>query len=287
VRTEPDWRVQRLLPLPAVELPLRGLYLDPELERLRPSPSEDLPLVYANFVTSLDGRIAVGADEISSRVPAALTTRADWRLFQELQAHADCLITHGGYLRALADGRLGDILQVGGRGDAADLSLWRQARGVHGQPAVIIVSSSLAFPLPDTLLAHDRRVVVIAPSHADRARIDALRQQGVDVRQVADTPHVAARSLLAVAAELGCRRVYLQSGPVVFEDMLRSGLLGRLYLTISTQLVGGDAFHTLLNGPGIGAAGKLTLERIYHLAGNTEASAQLFTSYSVQTTEGR
>jgi hypothetical protein len=49
-------RVLRLYPDPFAEVPLRGLYLDHHIHTLG---RHGEPFVYANFLSSLDGRIAV------------------------------------------------------------------------------------------------------------------------------------------------------------------------------------------------------------------------------------
>src|SRR5689334_25396752 len=103
-------RILRLYPGPSQESALAGTYLANGVHRLGTLAA---PFVYANFVSSLDGRIALqdpGTGE--SHVPMTLTSGNDFRLLLELQAQADCLITHGGYMRAIAEGRLDDILQV-------------------------------------------------------------------------------------------------------------------------------------------------------------------------------
>ena len=113
----------------ARECSVRGLYLAHRLHELgRP----ELPFVYGNFVSSLDGRIAL-RDPASreSRLAQALTSDSDLRLLLELHAQADCLITHGGYLRAIADRRLDDILQVGTVPGHQDLASWRVAQGLQ------------------------------------------------------------------------------------------------------------------------------------------------------------
>jgi hypothetical protein len=61
------------------------------------------PCVYSNYVMSLDGRIALGCPHPG--VPKAITSDADWRLYQELAAQADVLLTSGRYLREWAEGR--------------------------------------------------------------------------------------------------------------------------------------------------------------------------------------
>ena len=89
---------------------LRGLYL---AHRLHELGHPELPFVYANFVSSWDGRIALrDAHNGQSRLPEALTSGSDFRLLLELHAQATCLITHGGYMRAIAQGRLDDLLSL-------------------------------------------------------------------------------------------------------------------------------------------------------------------------------
>src|SRR5918912_955678 len=120
-------KVLPLYPEPGQAQPLKGLYLKHRLHELG---SPESPFVYGNFVSSLDGRIAlVDTDSIESNLLEGLTSSNDFRLFQELQAQADCLITHGGYLRALSQGRLGNVLQVGASGDV-DLIAWRKENGL-------------------------------------------------------------------------------------------------------------------------------------------------------------
>jgi riboflavin biosynthesis pyrimidine reductase len=112
----------------------------------------EAPFVYGNFVSSLDGRIAlVDASSGVSYLPEGLTNPNDFRLFLELQAQADCLITRGGYMRAIAAGRPDDILQVRTGKENRDLAAWRRAQGLSGQPAVVIASANLDFPMPESV----------------------------------------------------------------------------------------------------------------------------------------
>ena len=106
------------------------------------------PCVYANFLTSLDGSIAVRVN-YRSFVPDSLPTLNDLRLFFELQAQCDCLITHGGYLRSLASGELGDVLRLGGLRNHQDLYRWRSAEGLAPEPLIVVYSTSLNFQVPD------------------------------------------------------------------------------------------------------------------------------------------
>ena len=254
-------QVVRLFPVPSRSRPLEGLYLNEDL----PAPVAGVPaLVYANFVTSLDGRVAVSDDGGTSRLPEGLTNSRDWRLFQELQAHADCLVSHGGYLRAFAAGRLGNILQVGTGDGSGDIVRWRAAQGMTGQPAVAIVSASLDMPIPDSLSTYAQPVHVLTTTTANEDRRAALEEAGYDVVATGAGPWVRARDAVESLAERGYRRLYLQTGPRMLESALRDRVLARLYLTISHRLVGGDRFDTMVRGDApLGVAGRLRLSALY------------------------
>ena len=252
--------VLQLFPPPARERRLSGLYLGESL----PEPAAgEAPFLYANFVTSMDGRIAVAGADGVSRLPAGLTNARDWRLFRELQAHADCLLTHGGYLRALVAGTLGNILQVGLAADGEDIASWRADREMAVQPAVAILSASLDFPLPASLAEHRQPVHVLTTAEAPYDAMAELRAAGCEVLCVGSGSRVRGREVAAVLEERGYRRVYLQTGPRMLETALRDRVLSRLYLTLSHRVVGGEQFDTILRGGLLGAAGSLRLRALY------------------------
>ena len=252
--------VVQLFPPPVRKRRLEGLYLnEPE-----PTPAPDAPaLVYANFVASLDGRIAVTDAGGASRLPDGLANPRDFRLFRELQAHADCLVTHGGYLRALASGTLGNVLQVGRGAGGEDIARWRADRGMAAQPAVAIVSTSLDLSIPDSLAAHRQPVHVLTTAAAPRDRIEALGEAGVEVVIAGSGPWVRGRDAVEALAGRGYRRLYLQTGPRMLEAVLRDGVLSRLYLTIGHRMVGGERFDTMLRGAVLGEVGAVRLGALY------------------------
>ena len=256
--------VMQLHPRPARPRRLDGLYLN---ERMPPPAAGAPAMVYANFVTSLDGRIALTNAEGGSRLPEGLTNPRDWRLFQELQAHADCLVTHGGYLRAFASGRLGNVLQTGVAAGSGDIARWRRMHGAAAQPAVAIVSASLDLSIPDSLRAHRQPVHVLTTAGdagAGGDRRAALERAGYDVVVTGPGPWVRARDAVEALAARGYRRLYLQTGPRMLESALRDRVLARLYLTIGHRLVGGDRFDTMVRGDApLGMAGRLRLGALY------------------------
>jgi riboflavin biosynthesis pyrimidine reductase len=254
-------RILRLFPGPSQETALAGTYLAEDLPALARAGE---PVVYADFVQSLDGRIAL-ADAASgaSHVPEVLRSAGDFRLLLELMAQADCLITHGGYLRAVAAGRLDDILQIGLRADTADLAEWRARRGLAPQPAVAVASASLDFPLPPSLVRHGQRVLIATGAEASGPGRQRFLDQGCEVVVAGAGRFVEGAPLTRALAARGFRSLFLLAGPRLLETMLRDGMLARLYLTFAHRLIGGEHFHSLIAGPELGTAGRLRLAALY------------------------
>jgi riboflavin biosynthesis pyrimidine reductase len=268
--------VQRLFPCPCESLDLQGLYLGLKLHNIG---TPQRPFVYANFLSSLDGRIALEDAEGVAYLPKHLTTPADFRLFLELQAQADCLVTHGGYLRSLAAGRLGNILQIGQRPESSDLVAWRLAHGLPAQPAIVIASASLDFPLPDSIREHGQTCYVATGQHADSAKLDYWRGQGCEIIFAGKDRRVEGGPLVEALGERGLRSIYLIAGPDMLDTMVRDGKLGRLFQTITHQLLGGLAFRTVSPGPEFGPIGHLKLRSLYYDPNAPQDAGQWFAQF--------
>jgi riboflavin biosynthesis pyrimidine reductase len=259
------------------EHPLRELYL---AHRLHELGLPDLPFVYGNFVSSWDGRIALrDARSGESRLPEALMSGSDFRLLLELHAQADCLITHGGYMRAIAQGRLDDLLQVGTIKGHADLAAWREANGLAPQPAICIASGSLDFPVPQSVKRHGQQVFVATGRSADAARVRRQEREGYEVVIAGEGPAVEGRPLVDALAQRGYRSAFLLSGPRMLETMLRDRVLSRLYLTLVHRLLGGEHFHSLIEGPAMHAAGRLKLAALYLDSTSPTDTGQFFAQF--------
>jgi riboflavin biosynthesis pyrimidine reductase len=266
-----------LYPEPGPARPLKGLYLS---HRVHEMGSPQAPFLYANFVTSLDGRIAlVNRESGDSELPRGLTSANDFRLFQELHAQADCLITHGGYLRALAQGRLGNVLQVGAAGAGEELIAWRGQNGLTEQPAVVVASGSLDFPVHESIEAHSQRLYIATGERADLARVRALQRQGFNVIFAGKSKMVEGGPLVDALGGLGYKSLYLIAGPRMLETMLRDQKLARLYLTIAHRLLGGEEFHTMIPGPPLGSAGHLRMRSLYYDQGSSARNGQWFAQF--------
>ncbi len=237
-------QIRQLYPINQ-EVSLNGLYLAHDIRKRADGLNK--PYIYANFVTSIDGRIAVphpSGDGLT--VPQNTANARDWRLFQELVAQAAIVISSGRYLRDWAAGRAQEILRVD---DPlfADLRTWRKTKGLSPQPDFAIISRALDFPIPDLLRADGRRVVVfttaqaapkkVAEVEAKLGRVFIAGESAVDGRQVADE-----------LARLNYDTVYSAAGPRILHMLLSAGVLNRLYLTQVSRIIGGDPFATIVEG---------------------------------------
>lgn len=266
--------VARLVPAFAAALPLHGLYLDHDLRSRAAAAGR--PYVVANFVTSLDGRIAVPRQDGSGlTVPANIANDRDWRLFQELAVQADVIISSGRYLRDYAAGRAQEILRVYDDPQFADLRAWRAERGLSPQPALAIISASLDFPIPAALVNGDRAVVVFTTASADPARVRELEGQMSRVI-LAGAERVTGQRLLTAMAALGYQTIYSAAGPRVLHMLLADQVLDRLYLTMVGRLIGGAPYASIVDGGLFATPVDMRLHSLYQ---DSAGAGQLFMCY--------
>jgi riboflavin biosynthesis pyrimidine reductase len=254
--------ILELYPNPGQRHPLNNLYLR---QPAGIPETQGSPFIYSNFIASLDGRIAVpGAGRHTHQVPPAIANERDWRLFQELAAQADLLITSARYFRQAADSESQAELPVGLSPIFDDLRAWRIEQGLTPQPDIAIFTASLDIP-PETLKRYrDRRLFVITGRQADSAKLDRLRRHGhVAVITCGTGEQVDAHSLRDQLGQLGYRRVYAIGGPSVFHTLVNGNALDRLYHTTAHCLLGGTEFDTFVWGAAFQSAVALPLRAMY------------------------
>jgi riboflavin biosynthesis pyrimidine reductase len=268
--------ITQLYPLPTRERPLIGTYLDHELRKF--SQSNSKAFVYANFVTSLDGRIAIShPDRPGMMVPNNIANPRDWRLFQELAIQADLIISSGRYLRDWAGGGAQEILRVDDP-EFADLKQWRLSQGLSPQPDLAIISGSLRFPMPEVLTAGGRKVFVFTTANTDPGRVEEIEARGIRVI-IAGENSVAGGQMVQSMTELGYKTIYSAAGPKVLHLLLVDDVLDRLYLTYTNRLLGGEPFSGLVEGELLSPAADMSLNTVYFDPYGLDGIGQLFVSY--------
>ena len=266
-----------LYPEPGQPRPLTNLYLDHNIRQQ--GRAEGQAFVYANFVVSLDGRIAIphpSGDGLM--VPKAVANERDWRLFQELAAQADLIISSGRYLRDWADGRAQEILQTDDP-RFADLRRWREDQGLKPQPDIAIISSSLNFPIPEVLTSNGRNAVIFTTANPDPDRVAEIEAQAGQVFVVGEESVDGGR-LVQKMSELGYETVYSAAGPRILHMLLSAGVLNRLYLTHASRLLGGDPFASIVEGGVLDTAVDLKLHSLTLDPAGLGGLGQLFVSYN-------
>jgi len=233
--------LQQLFPAHGETYDLQGLYLNLNLHR---RSSADETFIYVNYISSLDGRIALYNHALGEyEVPAAIANGRDWRLYQELAGQADVMLTSARYFRQLAEGNAQDLLPVGSGEAYADIKVWREAQGLKDQPDVMVLSNSLDIPLKALQKVQDRQVVVLTASR-DAKKIDDLVQAGVKVVQSAQVTGSFVRQTLM---NLKYRSAYLIAGPKVHATLLKDGCVDELFLTTHFSLLGGRQVSGLVD----------------------------------------
>ena len=188
----------------------------------RPAPG-GRPWVAANFVSGLDGSVAV-----DGRV-GPLTSPTDQRVFHHLRSLADVILVGAGTVRAER------------YGPARMSEEQRQARVGRGQtpvPPIAVVSRSLSFDWDSRFFAvPEARPLVIAPRDSEpRAR--ARAEQHAEL-VVAGEDRVDLGLTLSILGERGCRLVLCEGGPELVAELAAGALLDELCLTLAPH-TGGD-----------------------------------------------
>lgn len=267
--------IAQLYPEPGTR-PLAGTYL---AHALRERGTADAPFVYTNFIASLDGRIAQ-RDAHTGRhgVPRAIANELDWRLYLELAAQADAVLTSARRLRKLA--AIGRTLRCVADLTARDLAAWRRDRGIPPFPACVLVTATLDLPF-DAMrtLEHDEIAVLSAavPTPAQRRALDDVGATLVPI--AAD--RVRGRDVVDAARRRGYRTLYSIGGPNVLRALVADGVMQRLYLTHAHRLLAGEDYATLLSGESLLPPVALRLHELYLLAARGDAPQMLFASYDV------
>ena len=268
--------IKQLYPDYVPELPLKGTYLAHDLRQF--GIRNGRPYIYSNYITSVDGRIAIPREDGSGMtVPKDTANERDWRLFQELAVQADLIISSGRYLRDWAEGRAQEILRVDDP-QFADLRQWRLDRGLSPQPDIAIISGSLRFPIPDVLTTGGRKVIVFTTASADPDRIQEIEDRAGRVI-VAGEKGVEGAEMARHMAELGYESVFNSTGPKVLHLLLVGRALDRLYVSFANRLLGGQPFSSIVEGPLLTPAVDLNTNTIYFDEFGLKGLGQMFVSY--------
>ena len=199
----------------------------------------DRPTVIANFVSTLDGVVAFDRDERSGGGEVSGFFDPDRFVMGLLRSLADVVLVGAGTVRA------SPTHEWTGRhvhpGTAGLYATWRNGLGLTPQPTTIVATAHGNLdPTHPGLSAADVPVVVATTPAGGRTLATIPLAANARVVVAGTGPDVAAEDLLVIARSAGARLVLSEGGPHLIGDLLRTGLLDELFLTIAPQVAGRD-----------------------------------------------
>ena len=205
-----------------------------DLVRLYGGPLElPSPRLYANFVSSIDGVVALGHERNSGSLISG-KSQADRFVMGLLRAFADAVFVGAGTMRAEGKGALWtpDYIYPAAADAFAEL---RRRLELPPQPQLAILTASGEIFVAERALEAGALVLTTeSAASALKARLPAASRVLVIERgrgfSLADALH-------ALRAE-GFARLLSEGGPTVAGELLSTGLLDELFLTVSPVLAG-------------------------------------------------
>lgn len=188
-----------------------------------------LPWVVLKTATTLDGKIATATG--SSRW---ITGGASREEVHRMRAQYPAILVG-----------IGTVL-------ADDPMLNCRLEGDFRQPIRLVADSMARIPCTSALVrtASEQRTVVVCGQKAPADRVEALRQQGVEVWVLpGERPRV--EDLARKAGDAGIDAILLEGGGTLNEAFLQEGLVREYCLFMAPKLVGGKDAPTAVEGKGI------------------------------------
>jgi diaminohydroxyphosphoribosylaminopyrimidine deaminase/5-amino-6-(5-phosphoribosylamino)uracil reductase len=183
------------------------------------------PFVLMKVAMTLDGRIAPPSGQHALREPYWITCEAARAAVQPLRWQADAALT--GVDTVLADDPM-----------LTDRSGLRRRRPLLR----VVLDSALRMPLDSKMVATAQNDVVIFTVSKDDARIHELQSRGVRVEVLpAEAGRVPLSKVLDKLGEEGILALLTETGTRLNTALLASGLVDRVHLFVSPQLMGSDA----------------------------------------------
>jgi len=197
-----------------------------------------------NMAVSLDGKIAP-----ASRKPFRLGSRADLDRMAGHRTWADVIVIGAGTLRA----------EDPPFALSAEAAAERAAAGRSSQPAVTVVSASLALPAGRVFAGPNRTIVATTTTAPE---LPAGTAEQADVWRLG-TERVDLEALAARLRETGYERILVEGGGGLAAGFFARDLVDEIYLTLTPWLIGGDGSPSICAGQeGLPAPGRFLLTAI-------------------------
>jgi diaminohydroxyphosphoribosylaminopyrimidine deaminase / 5-amino-6-(5-phosphoribosylamino)uracil reductase len=203
------------------------------------------PLVLMKVAMTLDGRIAPPAGQHNLRETFWITSEAARRAVQPLRWQADAAMT--GVDTVVADDPM-----------LTDRSGLRRRRPLLR----VVLDSALRMPLDSKMVNTVHNDVVIFTVTKDEARIRQLTDRGVRVEVLpAEVGRVPLGKVLDLLGKEGILTLLTETGTRLNTALLAGGLVDRVHLFVSPQIMGSDAVPAFRGMPNPIRMGQVEVER--------------------------
>ena len=192
----------------------------------------DEPCLYANFVATLDGVVAIPPLPRSNEF-IAQGSDADRFLVGLLRAFADVVLIGSGVLRASPRGtwRPDKVFPPA----AAAYAELRRGLGVSAAPEVAVLTGTGSID-PDHPLLEAGALVLTSTAGADL--LEGRLPRASTIVALGGSSTIVAEAIVGALHDRGHRRVLCEAGPHTFGGLLAAGVVDELFLTTSPLLVG-------------------------------------------------
>jgi riboflavin biosynthesis pyrimidine reductase len=191
----------------------------------------DTPRLFANFVSSIDGVVALPAVDASPSVISG-QSEGDRFVMSLLRASADVVLVGASTVRAEPEHRWTPEF-VYPRA-SVDFARLRDVLGLGSEPRLAVVTAG--GNLDPSIPALARALIVTTPAGA--RRVGNELPSGAEVVVVGGGDHVDLADVVTELRTRGHERVLSEGGPTVVGQLLERGLVDELFLTISPVLLG-------------------------------------------------
>jgi riboflavin biosynthesis pyrimidine reductase len=201
---------------------------------LRLRAAGDHPHLFGNFVSSLDGVVALGepgtgGDEISGK------SREDHAVMGLLRAVADVIVVGAGTLRAFPQHVwTPEAIYAPGAEAYAEL---RRALGKKEPPLTVMVTAQGNLDPTLPVFASGRAPCLVVTTGRG-ARALAERGMPVEIRVAGDGTRLRAGEILEALRLAAGTRVLLECGPHLMANFFEEGKVDELFLTLAPQVAG-------------------------------------------------
>ena len=210
--------------------------------------------VYANFVSSIDGIVALEGGTAPSGGIISGRNEADRFVMGLLRAYADAVLVGAGTVRA-EGGRALWTPEYIFPAAADSFRVLRQTLKRDGAPRLVIVSASGELD-PSYRALQDGALVLTTVNAA--ARLRGRLPNVTEVRAVSDTDRIDVHQILDLLEADGHHRILTEGGPRLFGQLVANDRVDELFLTVSPMLAGqkGDRSFGLVHGVEFGRVPK-------------------------------